>query len=354
MVDGYKAKCTVVTPAMLRLRQRPLQFTKTSATHRKWRSVGSARVRKPAGLHRRRRDLPVDRAVRTGRRGRSGQPVTLRVRVRGPGERQVDRTARNSICPPGLEIYETKSQAKYVKDGSSFKDFEVLIIPRQPGRFAVPPVTLSTFDPETKAFVRKLASPALDHHSDRRGGPGGRRARARDRDVGGRPPPAMARPNPRCPALAGEMRQSAGLVRVATLTIASTASIYASCLAFLGLAVITIGHLRQSPAQGVARRRSCVGGLETSPRAGRAAKTGAGSGSSSPTPSITFSARFSERGGASLELDRLLEHTPPSLRNELEPALARSSGDGCEALSFAPESVMGSLSTGAADIETCS
>ena len=49
--------------------------------------------------------------------------------------------------------------------------------------------------------------------------------------------------------------------------------------------------------------------------------------------------QISERGGANLELNLLLEHTPPSLRQELSVKL-RDLASKCESLSFAPEKMI--------------
>jgi hypothetical protein len=52
--------------------------------------------------------------------------------------------------------------------------------------------------------------------------------------------------------------------------------------------------------------------------------------------------QLSEQGGASTDVDRLLENTPPSLRNELAVPIKDLLGQ-CEALSFAPEKMIGEL-----------
>ncbi|NJL25552.1 MAG: hypothetical protein HC902_10520, partial [Calothrix sp. SM1_5_4] len=52
--------------------------------------------------------------------------------------------------------------------------------------------------------------------------------------------------------------------------------------------------------------------------------------------------QLSEQGGANQELSRLLEHTAPSLRNELSEPIRKVLAQ-CEALSFAPESMIGEM-----------
>ena len=53
--------------------------------------------------------------------------------------------------------------------------------------------------------------------------------------------------------------------------------------------------------------------------------------------------QISETGGANLELALLLEKTPPSLRNELAVPIEKLLTQ-CEALSFAPEAMIGDMS----------
>jgi hypothetical protein len=83
--------------------------------------------------------------------GATGQPVTLRVRVEGQGNAKLIELPKLDL-PPTFEIYDQKNNAKYLKDGSSFKEFEVMIIPRQPGVFDIPPIQIATFDPQSKKY----------------------------------------------------------------------------------------------------------------------------------------------------------------------------------------------------------
>ena len=56
--------------------------------------------------------------------------------------------------------------------------------------------------------------------------------------------------------------------------------------------------------------------------------------------------QLSDLGGASRELSALLEKTPPSLRNELSGQI-RDLLAQCEALSFAPETMIGDMTSSA-------
>lgn len=83
------------------------------------------------------------------------QPLSLKVRFEGAGNAKlIDLPAMN--LPAGLEQYDTKSESKFFKNGRSFKEFEVLLIPRQEGDVTIPAMSVSMFDPKTsKYYTRK-------------------------------------------------------------------------------------------------------------------------------------------------------------------------------------------------------
>jgi hypothetical protein len=86
------------------------------------------------------------------------QPFTLKVRFEGTGNaKNIDLPPLQ--LPPGVEIYDTKNESKFFKNGHSFKEFTVLIIPRQQGEIEIPELGASMFDPQTKRYYRKSAPP---------------------------------------------------------------------------------------------------------------------------------------------------------------------------------------------------
>lgn len=89
------------------------------------------------------------------------QPLSLKVRFEGAGNAKlIDLPALN--LPSSLEQYDTKSEAKFFKNGRSFKEFEVLLIPRQEGELTIPALSVSMFDPATnKYYTRKTQAIAL-------------------------------------------------------------------------------------------------------------------------------------------------------------------------------------------------
>lgn len=82
----------------------------------------------------------------------SHQPFSIKIRYEGIGNAKlVDLPAIN--WPDGLEIYDTKSESKFFKDGQSYKEFEILAIPRKEGELKIPSLELTYFDPQMQKYV---------------------------------------------------------------------------------------------------------------------------------------------------------------------------------------------------------
>ena len=78
---------------------------------------------------------------------RVNQPVTLKIRFFGQGNAKLIDLPPLSF-PPQLEIYDTKKESVFFKDGKSKREFTMLIIPRSEGLFVIPAINISAFDPE--------------------------------------------------------------------------------------------------------------------------------------------------------------------------------------------------------------
>lgn len=82
----------------------------------------------------------------------SHQPFSVKIRFEGLGNAKLIDLP-NIQWPEGLEIFDTKSESKFFKDGQSYKEFEVLVIPRREGELKIPSVQFSYFDPKQKKYV---------------------------------------------------------------------------------------------------------------------------------------------------------------------------------------------------------
>lgn len=84
----------------------------------------------------------------------ANEPFTFKVRFEGKGNaKQIEIPALN--LPDGFEQYDTKSDSKFSNDGSSFKEFEILLIPRKTGELTIPGLSVSFFNPNTRQFEKR-------------------------------------------------------------------------------------------------------------------------------------------------------------------------------------------------------
>lgn len=83
----------------------------------------------------------------------ANEPFSLRVKLEGRGNaKQVELPTLN--LPQEFETFDTKADSKFFKDGSSVKEFEVLIIPRKEGKLTIPSISMSYFNPATRKYER--------------------------------------------------------------------------------------------------------------------------------------------------------------------------------------------------------
>lgn len=89
----------------------------------------------------------------------ANQPFALKVRFDGRGNAKLIELPKLNL-PSGLEVYDIKKNSEYFKTGSSYKEFEVLLIARQSGDVEIPGVGTSYFDPQKEQY-EKLFSEAI-------------------------------------------------------------------------------------------------------------------------------------------------------------------------------------------------
>lgn len=80
------------------------------------------------------------------------QPFSIKIRYEGVGNAKLIDLPQIQ-WPEGLEVYDTKSEAKFFKEGNSYKEFEVLVIPRKEGEMKIPAIEFTYFDPSQKKYV---------------------------------------------------------------------------------------------------------------------------------------------------------------------------------------------------------
>ncbi len=89
-----------------------------------------------------------------GMQVKAGQPFSLKVRFEGQGNAKLIELPPIE-WPSTLTVFDTKSESKFFKNGQSFKEFEILLIPNQEGAVAVPSIAFSYFDPQQKKYITK-------------------------------------------------------------------------------------------------------------------------------------------------------------------------------------------------------
>ncbi len=84
----------------------------------------------------------------------AGQPFLLRLRFEGQGNAKLIELPPID-WPEGLEIYDTKSESKFFKNGQSYKEFEIYLIAKNKGSIQIPKISFAYFDPNSKNYVTK-------------------------------------------------------------------------------------------------------------------------------------------------------------------------------------------------------
>lgn len=86
------------------------------------------------------------------------QPVSVKIRFEGSGNAKLIELPAIS-WPAGLEQYDSKAESKFFKNGRSYKEFEVLVIPRKEGAMTIPAFSVSMFDPQAKKYYTRTVEP---------------------------------------------------------------------------------------------------------------------------------------------------------------------------------------------------
>ncbi len=93
-----------------------------------------------------------------GQNLKADQPFVLKIRVDGEGNaKMIDMPPVE--WPNTVELYDTKQESKFFKNGRSFKQFEVLLIPRQAGELKIPAISFGMFNPAAGKYTQKSTEP---------------------------------------------------------------------------------------------------------------------------------------------------------------------------------------------------
>jgi hypothetical protein len=257
------------------------------------------------------------------------QPFSLKIRFEGSGNaKMIELPALN--LPSTLEVYDTKSESKFFKNGRSYKEFEVLVIPRAEGELVIPALSFSMFDPVQKKYVSQkteaikvTVTPGL--------GVAGESQRVKTENS---TKPVTSAPVLPDLMLTYDSRKNL-FDRIGWL---GWVSVYVVIL--LGLLIKARRELFQT-AQGRNLKKELA--LRMKHIQKLVAKGDWRKAATEVTNTLySVLGALGGSGGAHRELRKLLEEAPPSLRRELGKEVLEM-GDVFQSLAFAPEEMLGSL-----------
>lgn len=168
-IDPYKARCTIVTNLNMLGMGTPYQYTKAS------QPVSVVVKSLPKDNQPKDFSGAVGQFTLSARLDAAGsklpinQPFSLKLRLDGRGNAKVVELPPIEL-PPDLETYDTKTESKFSRDGTSFKEFELLLIPRRQGTFTIPSISISSFDPTRRQYIQSKTNPITIQVGEGRGG----------------------------------------------------------------------------------------------------------------------------------------------------------------------------------------
>lgn len=87
-----------------------------------------------------------------------GDPVNIKVKVEGKGHAGSLENLGLKL-PPDFELYEDKSRTQFLNTGTTERLFEYMLIPKVPGKFSIPSIEISMFNPETRTYQTRSTEP---------------------------------------------------------------------------------------------------------------------------------------------------------------------------------------------------
>jgi hypothetical protein len=255
-------------------------------------------------------------------------PVTYKVRLEGRGNAKTTDLPKLKL-PETVQVYDPKAETKFFPNGRSYKEFEVLLVPKEPGVLKIPPLTLGFFDPEKKSYYTQTTSELTVNVT-------------KALDTGVIPSEELAGKSkneptrPTLPELILLAEEPAGL------STASRIGVWGGLFAMTAFGLVGYGfqqvrrrEKRENLKQQIQRRLITVRGL-----AERGDWRSVGVESTNLVSAVL--GEIAGLGGATFEFAKLVEQAPPSFKREVAPSLQRLVSR-LEILGFAPESVVGEL-----------
>ncbi|WP_413288370.1 BatD family protein [Bdellovibrio sp. HCB337] len=265
------------------------------------------------------------------------QAFSLKVRFEGNGNAKLIELPAIE-WPKTVEVYDTKSDAKFFKNGRSYKEFEVLLIPRQEGELRIPAISVGTFDPQAKKYVNRQTQEIVLNVEANPNAPSGN-------VTGGPVAPGAAAPQAgKAPVnnLSGKVLPDLIMAwdEPGKFKMASQPMFWGGIYALVGLFLVWRskvelgwGRRRQNLRDLVNKRYKKLDGLLK-----KNDYRGIGAEMMNIFNLVLGSISGQEASG--LDLDKMLERIPPSLRREHGETLKKQY-EVFQVMSFAPENMLG-------------
>lgn len=273
------------------------------------------------------------KAIVDGNQFPVNQPFSLRVRFEGSGNAKLIELP-NLNLPKGIEIYDTKSESKFFRNSQSYKEFEVLIIPREEGELEIPVMNFSMFDPASKKYVSRQTQAIKIKIVNNPNAVAGTSSSFTGSGSGAAP---AAPAKPQLPDIVASWSE-------ASKGLSASQQHIAWGFLYLGIFMVLGLKARREFGWGQARRDLKEELKKRMKKANTLIDQGDWRGASAQMTNSIYHilGEVAGTGGANMELSKLLDAAPPSLRRELGHELANVS-EKWQILSFAPESVVGKM-----------
>lgn len=263
------------------------------------------------------------------------QPFALKIRFEGEGNAKLIELPQLNL-PAGVEAYDTKSDAKFFKNGRSYKEFEVLLIPREPGELKIPELSISMFDPKSgKYYSRKTGEILLKVVGEKTAAANGESIQTTKPNGAATAKKETVKKEPELPSMITEVSSGAAQSNW-PWTILAGFSVLAS-IGTIWKAKKELGtkERRASIEMFLHKKMKDIRQLQNANQWREA--------SVQTTNMIsTVLGQIAGEAAASTEIRALLEKAPPSLRRDLGEQIEKAI-ETFQFLSFAPEGAIGDL-----------
>ncbi len=169
-VDPYKAKCTVLIqqgstfftvpqPYVFTKASLPLKVTVLPLPADRPKSFSGAVGQFKARVTTDKNVVPVN------------EPFSLKIRFEGRGNAKLINLPSLNL-PDKFEQFDSKNESKFMTNGTSYKEFEVILVPRVKGEAVIPSFEFSYFDPQKKQYITSASDPIKINIAEGKAGEG--------------------------------------------------------------------------------------------------------------------------------------------------------------------------------------